>query len=301
MDASSPLPATEAADARYQDLDAWDPAAALEALWESQLAAVAAVRPALPAIAAAVAAGVVALGHGGRLIYAGAGTSGRIAAQDGAELPPTFDWPRDRLVLLIAGGPAAFTEAAEGAEDDMQAGVRAVATHAVGSNDLVVGVAASGNTPFTCAVLQASGQRGALTVAVANSAGGRLLALARHPILVETGAEPLAGSTRLKAGTAQKVVLNLFSTLLMVRLGRVHRGLMVDMRASNDKLRARAVRMLQQLTGADAAASQAALDRAGGRIKSAVLLLHGLEPAAATALLESNGNHLRAALAGIQA
>ena len=162
---------------------------------------------------------------------------------------------------------------------------------------MAIGVAASGRTQFTCAVLQEAAARGALTIAVANSPDAPLLALAAHPILVETGAEPIAGSTRLKAGTAQKIVLNLFSTLLMLRLGRVHAGLMVDLRATNAKLRARALRMLRHLTGAEAAPAAAALAEAGGNVKTAVLLLHGLDLAAARALLARHHGHLRAALA----
>lgn len=299
MNADPPLPATEAADPRYQELDAWQPAVVLEALLEAQFAAVAAVRAALPAIEAAAGAAVPALQRGGRLIYAGAGTSGRIAAQDGAELPPTFNWPRDRLVVLMAGGPNALTAAAEGAEDDAGAGRQAIADTAAGANDVVLGIAASGGTPFTCAVLEAANARGAVSIGVANTQAARLLTLAAFPILVQTGAEPLAGSTRLKAGTAQKVILNLFSTLVMLRLGHVHRGLMVDMQASNTKLRARALRMLQQLTGADGTAAQAALDAAGWRIKPAVLVLRGLDAGQAADLLARNGGRLRAALAEI--
>ncbi len=297
MSETAALPATESVDPRYRDLDAWPPESALLALWEAQLAAVAAVGPALPALAAAARAAAERLRRGGRLVYAGAGTSGRIAAQDGAELPPTFDWPRDRLVLLRAGGAAAFASAIENAEDDETAAHAAIAAHAIGDNDVVLGVAASGGTRFTCACLAAAAARGALTIAVANSPGGRLLGLATHPILVATGAEPIAGSTRLKAGTAQKVVLNLFSTLVMLQLGRVHAGLMVDMRASNEKLRVRGLRMLCQITGADDAAARAALAGAEGSVKLAVLLLRGLDAAAARALLARHGGHLRAALA----
>jgi N-acetylmuramic acid 6-phosphate etherase len=291
------LPATESLDPRFRDLDAWPPESALLALWESQFAAVAAVGPALPALAAAALAAAERLRNGGRLVYAGAGTSGRIAAQDGAELPPTFDWPRDRLVLLMAGGAVAFTGAVEDAEDDEDAARAAISAENVGINDVVLGVAASGATRFTCACLEAAAAHGALTVAVANSSPSRLLDLATHKILVETGPEPIAGSTRMKAGTAQKIALNLFSTLAMVQLGRVHAGLMVDMRASNEKLRARAVRMLHRLTGADDAAARTALGDADGNVKLAVLLLRGLDTAAARTLLANNNGHLRAALA----
>ncbi len=293
------IPATESVDPRYRDLDAWPLGSAVAALWEAQLAAVASVGPALPALTAAATAIAERLRSGGRLIYVGAGTSGRIAAQDGAELPPTFDWPRERLVLLMAGGPAAFAAAVENAEDDEDAARAAIAAHTVDAADVVIGVAASGGTRFTCAAIAAAATRGALTVAVANSPGGRLLGLAHHPILVATGAEAVAGSTRLKAGTAQKIVLNLLSTAAMLQLGRVHAGLMVDMRASNEKLRARGLRMLRQITGAAEAEARAALAGADGNVKLAVLLLRGLDAAAARALLARHGGQLRAALAAL--
>lgn len=279
----APAPATEATDPRFLDLDAWDSASVLTALWEGQLAAVAAVGPALPAITAAAEAAAARLRSGGRLVYCGAGTSGRIGVQDGAELPPTFDWPEDRLVLLLAGGAAAFTRAVENAEDQASVATAAIAAAAVSPDDVVVGIAASGATPYTLACLGSAAERGALTIAVANSPGAPLLAAATHAILVESGAEPIAGSTRMKAGTAQKVVLNLFSTLLMVRLGRVWRGQMVDMQARNEKLRRRGMRMLRQLTGCDESAAAHALAAAGGKVKSAVLILRGLSPTEAEA------------------
>lgn len=299
MEAKStgPLPATESISPRFRDLDAWDSVAILETLWQGQLAAVAAVRTALPAIEAAAAAAVPLLAAEGRIAYTGAGTSGRIGVQDGAELPPTFDWPPDRLVLLIAGGEAALTQSIENAEDDTAAAVAAIERHAIGRNDVVIGLAASGITPFTVAAVREAGRRGALTIGIANTAAAPLLAAADCPIAVETGAEAIAGSTRMQAGTAQKVVLNLLSTLLMVRLGRVYQGLMVDMQARNEKLRGRAVRMLRYLTGRDEAAVRAALARTGGRVKLALLVLEGLEPAAGESLLARNGGNLRAAFA----
>jgi N-acetylmuramic acid 6-phosphate etherase len=293
------LPATETIDPRTEDLDSWPAEAILATLWEGQLAAVAATRPALPAIAAAAAAAAQHLAAGGRLVYAGAGTSGRIGVQDGAELPPTFDWPQDRLVLLMAGGDQAFTRSVENAEDDAEAAAAAIAHHDIGLNDVVLGIAASGSTPFTTAALVAAAARGALTIGIANSPGGTVLAAADHPILAETGPEAIAGSTRMKAGTAQKVVLNLFSTLLMVQLGRVHRGLMVDMLARNEKLRRRAERMLAHLTGAPPEPVRAALTEAGGSVKRAVLVLQGLSAPAAQALLDANANNLRRALAAL--
>ena len=292
-------PATETISPRFQDLDAWAPEAILNAMWEGQLAAVAAVRSALPALAAAAEEAMPRLSRGGRLVYAGAGTSGRIGVQDGAELPPTFDWPVERTILLMAGGDAAFTRSIENAEDDRAAAEAAVAAHLIGPDDVMLGVAASGSTPFTVAAIAAARARGALTIGISNSAGGTLLAAAEFAILAETGAEVVAGSTRMKAGTAQKIVLNLFSTEVMVALGRVHRGLMVDMQAKNDKLRLRAVRMLRTLTGREDAALEAALAEAGGRVKTAVLVLEGLDRVAAEALLAAHGGILRAALAGL--
>jgi len=292
------LPATESINPRYRDIDAWDAPIALHAMWEAQMTAAAAVQPALPAIAAAAIAAASRLAGGtGRLVYAGAGTSGRIGVQDGAELPPTFDWPQERLVLLMAGGPAAFTSSIENAEDDREAGAAAIATHAIGAGDVVIGTAASGSTPFTVAVLQAARAQGALTIGLSNSAGGAVLLAAEHPILVETGAEAIAGSTRMKAGTAQKIVLNLLSSQVMIQLGRVHHGLMVDMQAKNEKLRHRALRMLRHLTAVDDEPTlRAALDAAGGRVKPAVLIVHGMDATAAEALLARSAGRLRTAL-----
>jgi len=291
------LPATETINPRFRDIDTWDPLFALQAMWEGQMAAAAAVQSALPAIAAAAVAAASRLTAGGRLVYAGAGTSGRIGVQDGAELPPTFDWPTERLVLLMAGGEQAFTRSIENAEDDRVAAEAAVTSNRIGADDVVIGTAASGSTPYTVAVLTAARARGALTVGLSNAAGGAVLAAAEHAILVDTGAEVIAGSTRMKAGTAQKIVLNLLSSQVMVQLGRVHQGLMVDMQAKNDKLRLRAVRMLRYLTGvADEHRLRAALAGAEGRVKTAVLLLNGLDRSAADALLARCGNRLRAAL-----
>ena len=291
------FPATEMINPRFRDLDAWDPLFSLQAMWEGQMAAAAAVQPALPAIAAAAVAAAGRLADGGRLAYAGAGTSGRIGVQDGAELPPTFDWPEARLVLLMAGGEQAFTRSIENAEDDREAAENAVVRHAIGAADVMIGIAASGSTPFTVAALRAARAAGALTIGLSNAAGGAVLAMAEHAILVETGAEVIAGSTRMKAGTAQKIVLNLLSSQLMVQLGRVHNGLMVDMQAKNDKLRLRALRMLGYLTGvADDDRLRTALAGASGRVKTAVLLVHGLDRAAADAALARNGGRLRATL-----
>ncbi len=271
----------------------------VEGLWEGQLAAVAAIGPAVGAITGAVEAAVPRLRDGGRLAYAGAGSSGRLGAQDGAELEPTFDWPRDRLVLLIAGGVRALTQAVENAEDDSDDARAQVASAGIGPRDVVIGVAASGGTPFTVAVVAAAREQGALTVGLANSAGSALLAAAGHPILLATGAEPIAGSTRLKAGTAQKVALNLLSTAMMTGLGRVHAGRMVDMQARNAKLRRRAVAMVAELAGCDAAGAAAALAATDGRVKPAVLVALGLSAREAVTALGAGGGRLRPALAAL--
>jgi N-acetylmuramic acid 6-phosphate etherase len=289
-------PATEEADPRYLGLEEWPPGVALDALLEAQMAAVAAVRPALPALAAAAEAACARLRGGGRLIYCGAGTSGRIGVQDGAELPPTFDWPEERLGLLIAGGAPALTRAVENAEDRTDLAAADMAEQRPGPQDVVVGLAASGATPYVLACLAAARAAGALSIGIANSAGAPLLAVSDHPVLIETGAEPIAGSTRLKAGTSQKVALNLLSTLIMLRLGRVYRGRMVDMVARNEKLRRRAVRMVCALTGCAEAEAREALAKAGGRTKLAVLIAGGVDPDRAAARLAASHGQLGAAL-----
>jgi N-acetylmuramic acid 6-phosphate etherase len=291
------LPGTEAVSPRHEMLDAWDAPTILASLWEGQMAAMAALGPALPALARATEPAVARLAAGGRLAYAGAGSSGRIAAQDAVELVPTFDWPEDRLVLLMAGGDAARLRSVEDAEDRADLAAAAVERHGIGASDVLVGVAASGTTPFTVAAVQTARSLGALTVAIANSAGSPVLEAAEFPVLIETGAEAIAGSTRMKAGTAQKAALNLFSTALMIRLGRVYRGRMVDMQARNAKLRVRAVRMLQELTDCREADAQMALARADGKVKLAVLLLRGMTRDDAERLLARHGGNLRAAMA----
>jgi N-acetylmuramic acid 6-phosphate etherase len=274
-------------------MDAWDTPTLLAALWEGQLAAVAAVGAALPALVRAVEAAAERLRAGGRLAYTGAGTSGRIGVQDAVELVPTFGWPEDRLVTRMAGGEAALLRSLEDVEDQDADGVAAVAE--LGPADVLVGIAASGGTPFTLAAIQAARRQGCLTIGVANSVGTPLLAAAELAVLLETGAEVVAGSTRMKAGTAQKVALNLFSTALMVRLGRVYRGQMVDMLPRNDKLRLRAERMLVRLAGCSAQEARSAL-AGGGTVKVAMLVLRGMTREAAEAALAQCGGDLRRAL-----
>ncbi len=291
---------TESVDPRFQDLDAWSPGRVATAIWESQLAAVAAVGPALPQIARAVETAALRLTDGsGRLAYAGAGTSARIAVQDGSELPPTFDWPEQRILFLLAGGEQALLHAVEGAEDDRDDAVRQVSTATLGPQDVLIALAASGRTPFTLAVLSAARDAGALTIGVSNAPEAALLVACEIPILVPTGAEVVAGSTRMKAGTAQKVVLNMISTGVMIRLGRVHSGLMVDMRPLNAKLRQRAAEMVARIAAVSLEAAQQALSLADNNVKRAVLVAKGLSPEEAVQRLSVTGGNLRAALGDV--
>jgi N-acetylmuramic acid 6-phosphate etherase len=287
---------TERPSPRYSNLDLWEPADILDAMIEGQLAAVAAVRAVRPAIEQAAIATEALLKEGGRLIYAGAGTSGRLAVQDGAELMPTFSWPEDRLLLFMAGGKDAMTRAVEGAEDQIEHAQRLVQDHEVGPKDVLIAVAASGTTPFTLACLREGKKRGALTIGIANNPDTAILKEANHPIWLDTGAEPIAGSTRMNAGTAQRITLNIFSSLVMVLLGRVYDGLMVDLQAVNDKLVKRSQRILSKLTGHGADDARAALALAGGNLKIAVLLLHGCDLNEANDILARAGGQLRAAL-----
>jgi N-acetylmuramic acid 6-phosphate etherase len=287
---------TERASPRYSNIDLWEPADVLHALIESQMAAVAAVRPALDALERAAAAMEERLRGDGRLIYAGAGTSGRLAVQDGAELIPTFNWPPDRLLLLMAGGKDALLRSSEGVEDETGDATRLVQHHGIGKADVVIAVTASGTTPFTLACLREAKQRGALTIGIANNRHTPILDEADCPVWLDTGAEPIAGSTRMKAGTAQRVALNLLSTLVMIRLGHVHEGLMVDVQAINAKLVERSENILRRISGRGDDDVHAALQRAGGNIKIAMLLLHGCSIDEAAALLERAGGRLRGAL-----
>jgi N-acetylmuramic acid 6-phosphate etherase len=289
--------ATENTSRRYAGLDAWEPADILDVLIEGQLAAVASVRAARRAIEQAVVAMEERLkGERGRLAYAGAGTSGRLAVQDGAELTPTFSWPRERLVLMMAGGDEALLQSVEGAEDEGEEGAAIVRRHALGPDDVLIAVAASGTTPFTLACLREAKRRGALAIGLANNPDTPLLRDADHAIWLDTGPEVIAGSTRLKAGTAQKITLNLLSTLLMIRLGRVYDGLMVDVQATNRKLVRRSETMLIQMTDRSLADVRDALERAGGSVKLAMLLLHGRTLEEARAALADADGQLRAAL-----
>lgn len=288
---------TEAASKRYATIDNWPAADLVEGIVEGQFAAIAAVNAASSVIAAAAEAICERLEDGGRLIYLGAGTSGRLATLDAAELPPTYNFPRDRALSLMAGGRDAFLVAKEGAEDDEAAAVGDLKQAGLTKKDVLIGVAASGNTPYVVAGLKHAGSLGALTVAVFNNDKGSAGAHAEFPILLATGAEFVAGSTRMKAGTAQKVALNTLSTAVMIRLGYVYKGRMIEMRPTNAKLHQRAKEMVAELTDTDIETAGKMLASAGDCIKTAIVMLkQNLDRTSAERALEAAKGNLRRAL-----
>ncbi|CAM5418124.1 N-acetylmuramic acid 6-phosphate etherase [Streptomyces griseorubiginosus] len=258
----------------------------------------AAVARQLPRIAAAIDAVAERMARGGRLIYAGAGTAGRLGVLDASECPPTFNTDPARVVGLIAGGPQALVTSVEGAEDSAELARADLDGLAVTSLDTVVGVSASGRTPYAVGAVEHARAQGALTIGLSCNAGSVLAAAADHGIEVVVGPELLTGSTRLKAGTAQKLVLNMLSTITMIRLGKTYGNLMVDVRASNDKLRARSRRIVALATGAGDEEVERALAATDGEVKNAILtILADVDGPTAARLLEESGGHLRAALA----
>lgn len=257
----------------------------------------AAVAAQLPRIAAAIDGTAERMSRGGRLIYAGAGTAGRLGVLDASECPPTFNTDPDEVVGLIAGGPSAMVKAVEGAEDSKELAATDLDALELTADDTVVGVSASGRTPYAIGAVEHARARGALTIGLSCNADSALGAAADHGIEVVVGPELLTGSTRLKAGTAQKLVLNMISTITMIRLGKTYGNLMVDVRASNEKLRARSRRIVALATGASDEEIEAALAATDGEVKNAILTILGSVdgPTAADLLAKSHG-HLRAAL-----
>ncbi|WP_371653404.1 MULTISPECIES: N-acetylmuramic acid 6-phosphate etherase [unclassified Streptomyces] len=257
----------------------------------------AAVAAQLPRIAAAIDATAERMARGGRLVYAGAGTAGRLGVLDASECPPTFNTDPSQVVGLIAGGPAAIATSVEGAEDSKELAAGDLDGLGLTALDTVVGVSASGRTPYAVGAVEHARVRGALTIGLACNAGSALAAAAEHGIEVVVGPELLTGSTRLKSGTAQKLVLNMISTITMIRLGKTYGNLMVDVRASNEKLRARSRRIVSLATGAGEKDIESALAAADGEVKTAILmLLADVDAATATRRLERADGHLRTAL-----
>ncbi len=288
---------TEGRLAAARRLDQMSTREQVQLMSQQDAVAVAAVAAAGEQLAVAIDEAVTRLRRGGRLIELGAGTPGRLAVLDVAECGPTFG-ADERVLAVIAGGPSAFAKALERSEDDVELGRSDVRELGLGPDDVVVAVSASGRTPYVMGAVEVAREAGALTVAVVNNPGSALAANCDLAIEALTGPEVISGSTRLKAGTAQKLVLNTISTLVMVQLGRTYGDLMVDMRASNTKLRRRAQRIVREATGASDAAAAAAFDAAEGETKVAiVMLLAGVDAEAARQRLAAAGGHLRHATA----
>ncbi len=290
---------TETPALDHAQLDQYPTTELVNALVDDQLNAVNAVRAAAPRLAAAVTAAVPRMEAGGRLIYVGAGTSGRLGLLDSVELYPTFSWPHGRAVALLAGGSDAMFVAVEGAEDDIVQGAADLHSVNVMANDVVLLIAASGATPYVLGALRAARAAGALTIGFANNTDAPIALEAEIGITLDTGAEIISGSTRLKAGTSQKIALNSFSSALMVRLNKVYGNLMVDLKATNAKLVRRAIRLTSFATGADEDAARAVLEQCDFHVKTAIVALSkqtGVEEA--RALLETARGSVRQALAG---
>jgi N-acetylmuramic acid 6-phosphate etherase len=294
---------TEAATDAYRGLDLWPDDRILSAIATAQGAAIVAVQRAVPALAAAGAALAARLKAGGRMIYAGAGSSGLIAQLDALELPGTYGIAADRVPVLLAGGDAALRTIPSGAEDDTVAAIAGVAGLGIGPRDAVVAIAASGRTPFTVACLEAAKDCGAFTVGIACNADTPLLTSADIAVLLATPAEVVAGSTRMNAGTAQKCALNMLSTLIGVRLGGVYDGHMVNVETGNAKLKRRAIGIVATACDVDEAAAASLVERTGADIKAAIVLarLGDGDVAEAKALLAAHDDNLRAALAALAA
>ncbi len=291
------LPPTEQPNPLSQDLDRLTPLELARLMNRQDAGVPAAVAEALPQIARAIQAIAEGMVQGGRLFYQGAGTSGRLGALDAAELGPTFSLEPGRAVALIAGGPTALTQSVEGAEDDPDQGAADLDAHGFRPPDVLVALAASGRTPYVLGGLRRANGLGAVTIGVACNPDTPLLAEARIPILVLTGPEVLTGSTRLKAGTAQKLVLNMLSTGAMVRLGKVYGNRMVDVQPANRKLRRRAVGMVMDLVGVDEGQAWELLEASGWQVKVAVVMgISGAGAAEARAALERAGGRVREAL-----
>lgn len=289
---------TETPAAQHAALDQYPTAELVNVLVDDQFRAVDAVRAAGPRIAAAVTAALPRMEAGGRLVYVGAGTSGRLGVLDSVELYPTFSWPRERAEALLAGGREAMFVAVEGAEDDSAQGARDIARIGVNGMDVVLLIAASGSTPYVLGALHAARAAGALTVGFANNPDAPVAREAEIGVTLDTGPEAISGSTRLKAGTSQKIALNTFSSALMVRLNKVYGNLMVDLKATNAKLVQRAVRLTMFATGAGEDAARAVLEQCGYHVKVAIVALSKNIPVEqARALLETTGGSVRAALA----
>ncbi len=288
---------TEQVNAKYEMLDAMSVSELLQAMNENDAEVPKAVAAVLPAIEDAIEGIVERMMRGGRLIYIGAGTSGRLGVLDAAECGPTFSVGEDEVLAFIAGGEKALRKPAEGAEDNPDLAISDLKSISIGELDTVVGIAASGRTPYVVGGLEYAKSVGALTVSISCNPNSVAGSVAEHAIDIDSGPELLAGSTRLKSGTAQKLVLNMISTVTMVRLGKTFGNLMVDLQISNEKLQDRAVRIISKATGATKSEATQALVDSGHQVKVAILmiLLH-IDAATASERLSASSNRIREAL-----
>jgi len=289
--------ATEQRNPRTRRLDSKSTLEILRTIHREDATVARAVARAIPAIAQAVDAISQALQSGGRLFYVGAGTSGRLASLDAAEIPPTFGTPSRLVQAVIAGARRALTHAVEGAEDNRAQGARDLAERRVSRKDVVVGIAASGSTPYVLGALEFARRRGAITVGVTSNPGSPLSRLAAISIVTKTGSETITGSTRMKAGTAQKMVLNMLSTAAMVRMGRVYDNWMIGVALTNQKLQARGLRILAEASGATVAEATRALRQSGHNMAEALIILKtGVTAREAQRRLRNAGGNIRKAL-----
>lgn len=301
MKQSSRQVGTEAIHENAAGLDMQPPATVLRILADAQIEAAGSVLVALPAIAEAAALAAERLAGGGRIVYVGAGSSGLMAMADALELPGTYGIPLDRIVMLIAGGTQALVDLAGSPEDDGVEAARQIAAHEVSPADVVIAISASGSTPYAVGALEEARRRGAATIGIANNAGRPLVTLADVGIVLETPPEIIAGSTRMGAGTAQKIALNMLSTLAAIHLGHVHDGYMVNLLADNAKLRDRAARIVAAIAGGTRDAAAAWLEQTGGSVKPATLLAAGAKSVDdANRILARTGQKLRPALASLK-
>ena len=289
---------TETPSTRHAELDLYPTAQLVAALVDDQFWAVEAVRLASPHITAAITAALPRIAAGGRLLYVGAGTSGRLGVLDSVELHPTFSWPPERAVAILAGGAGAMFVAVEGAEDDVAQGAADLLALLPQPSDVVFLLAASGATPYVLGALRAAREAGALTVGIANNAGAPVAMQADCGVVLDTGTEVISGSTRLKAGTAQKITLNTISSALMVGLHKTYGNLMVDLKPTNAKLILRAVKLTMHATGAEEAQARSVLEQCQFHVKVAIVaLLKKITTDQAQALLAGAGGSVRSALA----
>ena len=290
---------TETPSGKHPELDQYGTLELVRAFTEDQVLAASVAHAAAAQLARAVDAAAPRIAAGGRLIYIGAGTSGRLGVLDSVELLPTFSWPKDRAVALIAGGRGAMYEAVEGAEDDKAQGAADLRSLNPSQNDVCIALAASGSTPYALGALTAGKAAGSLTIGIANNPEAPLTTLAEIGITIDTGSEVISGSTRLKAGTAQKIVLNTLSSAIMVRLHKVHGNLMVDLMPTNAKLYRRAIALTMRATGADETTARRTLEACHYRMKVAIVaILRKTDVTAAQAALDAVNGSVRQAVAG---